>query len=53
VGKKIFLKEEQVASLGMRELGVKTAGLGLHNREAQFPNLVGQLNIHNNSMVIA
>jgi len=39
--------------LGMRELGVKTAGLGLHDREVQFPNQMSQVNIHNGSTMIA
>jgi len=38
VGEEIFLQEGQVACLGMRELCIKIAGFGLHDREAWFPN---------------
>jgi len=53
VGEEIFLKEGQVACLGMRELGAKMVGLGLHNGEVWFPNQVGQVSIHNSSTMIA
>jgi len=53
VGEEIFLKEGQVACLGTRELGVKMAGLGSHDREVWFTNQMGQVNIHDSSMIIA
>ncbi len=53
MGEEIFLKEGQVVCLGVRELGVKTVGLGSHIREALFPNQIGQVNIHDSSTMIA
>jgi len=53
MGEKIFLKEQQVVHLGMRELGIKMAGLGSHDREAWFPNQDGQVNVQDGSAVIA
>jgi len=52
MGEKVFLKEQQVVYLGMRELGIKMAGLGLHDREAWFPNQMSLANIHNGSTMI-
>jgi len=52
VGEEIFLKEGQVAYLGMRELGVKLGGFGLHDSEAWFPNQMSLANIHNGNTMI-
>ena len=41
VGEETFFKEGLVVCLGVRELGVKTVGLGSHIREALFPNQIG------------
>jgi len=45
VGEEIFLKKRKVVHLCMRKLCIKTAGLGSHDREKQFPNQLCQVNI--------